>query len=188
MTVDEAVKKSGTTNILAKGSTKKAQSLIENDEEILYAINTNVVIINDNRTFLKNTKDTFSLKNGLNGVIVITTKRIIFCSSILGNTKIKQILIQDINSIDENINGLTKMGQFRVKGLTEEFVINIYKSKIVNELRTNIYKAKELQKQVKNIIGNNISNADEILKFKRLLDEGIITEDEFERKKKELLK
>ena len=34
----------------------------------------------------------------------------------------------------------------------------------------------------------NTSNADEILKFKKLLDEGIISQEEFERKKQELLK
>ena len=35
---------------------------------------------------------------------------------------------------------------------------------------------------------NNISSADEIMKFKKLLDEGIITQEEFEKKKQELLK
>jgi len=35
---------------------------------------------------------------------------------------------------------------------------------------------------------SNISTADEILKFKKLLDEGIITQEEFDRKKQELLK
>ena len=39
-----------------------------------------------------------------------------------------------------------------------------------------------------NTIQNNISNADEIMKFKKLLDKGIITQEEFERKKQELLK
>lgn len=34
---------------------------------------------------------------------------------------------------------------------------------------------------------NNISNADEIAKFKNLLDSGVITEEEFENKKQELL-
>ncbi len=34
----------------------------------------------------------------------------------------------------------------------------------------------------------NMSSADEIMKFKKLLDEGIITQEEFERKKQELLK
>ena len=33
----------------------------------------------------------------------------------------------------------------------------------------------------------SISSADEILKFKKLLDQGIITQEEFEKKKKELL-
>ena len=35
---------------------------------------------------------------------------------------------------------------------------------------------------------NNISNADEIMRFKQLLDEGIISQEEFEKKKQELLK
>ncbi len=35
---------------------------------------------------------------------------------------------------------------------------------------------------------SNISNADEILKFKKMLDEGIITQEEYEKKKQELLK
>lgn len=39
-----------------------------------------------------------------------------------------------------------------------------------------------------NTKNNNNSNADEIMKFKKLLDEGIITQEEFERKKQELLK
>lgn len=39
----------------------------------------------------------------------------------------------------------------------------------------------------KNMQVNNFSSVDEILKFKKLLDEGIITQEEFEKKKKELL-
>ena len=35
---------------------------------------------------------------------------------------------------------------------------------------------------------NNISNADEIMKFKQLLDQGIISQEEFDKKKQELLK
>lgn len=38
------------------------------------------------------------------------------------------------------------------------------------------------------LIDNPISNTDEILKFKKLLDEGIITQEDFEKKKQELLK
>lgn len=39
----------------------------------------------------------------------------------------------------------------------------------------------------KNILVNNISNADEIMKFKELLNQGIITKQEFDKKKQELL-
>ncbi|MCI8482409.1 MAG: SHOCT domain-containing protein [Clostridia bacterium] len=98
--------------------------------------------------------------------------------------------IEEIKSIDENINGLTKMGQFRIQGITETFVINIFKAKIVDDLRASICKVQEMQKTSNTEISNNykLSSADEIMKFKQLLDDGIITQEEFERKKKELLK
>lgn len=141
ITVEEVVKKSGTNNILSKGSIKKAQNLIGDDEEIIYAININVLIIDNKETVLNNTKGMFTITNALNRVVVITNKRIIFCNCVLGNTKIKQMLIQDIKSMDENINRLTKMGQFRIQGITDTFVINIYKSQTVDNLRSSIYKA-----------------------------------------------
>ena len=191
MTIEEAIKESGTTNILAKGSTKKAQSLIENNEEILYAINANVTI-KENKSAnasaaisLKNT-----VKNALNRVVAVTNKRILFCSSILGKSTIKQILVRDITSVDEDMNGLLQMGQMRIQGITEHFIININKKKVAEELRRNIYKSQEMQKEKNAMNTNNSntsSNADEILKFKKLLDEGIITQEEFERKKQDLL-
>lgn len=41
----------------------------------------------------------------------------------------------------------------------------------------------------KNIMpkNNGVSSADEILKYKQLLDQGVITEEEFQNKKKELM-
>lgn len=42
--------------------------------------------------------------------------------------------------------------------------------------------------KISNNTSNSISVADEIMKFKKLLDDGIITQEEFELKKKELLK
>lgn len=47
---------------------------------------------------------------------------------------------------------------------------------------------KRIREYKTNNIQHNISNADEIMKFKKLLDEGIITKEEFENKKQELLK
>lgn len=50
------------------------------------------------------------------------------------------------------------------------------------------YIIKKISELKSNGIVNNISNADEILKYKHLLDQGIITQAEFDRKKIELLK
>ncbi|WP_081112366.1 SHOCT domain-containing protein [Fusobacterium necrophorum] len=50
-----------------------------------------------------------------------------------------------------------------------------------------IKEAKTLLEQKNNVSINQTSAADEILKFKNLLDQGIITQDEFDKKKKELL-
>lgn len=188
MTIEEAIEKSKTKNALAKGSIKYAQESIQNDENVLYAVNTNVVIQKNEQTLIK-TKlgGSFNLKGSINGVVVITDKRILFCSSILGNKNQKQILIDNIQSIDENINGLTKMGQMRICGITDTFLINIYRKGINEGIKQIIYEIQLQKKNNANVV-NNFLNADEIMKYKKLLDEGIITQDEFERKKQELLK
>lgn len=138
MTVEEAIKKSGTKNILAKGSTQKAQQMIQPDEEVFYAINTNVTI--------KNVNTSISLmKNKINGVFCITNKRILFCSSILGTLNQKQMNIKDIVAIEDYINGFTKMGQIAIKGITEIFLIDIYKSKLADEIKEYIYKVQNIE-------------------------------------------
>lgn len=187
MTIEEAIEKSGTKNILAKASTKYAQRVIQPDEEVLYAVNTNVVIDDVNKTLInKKLGGAFNLKGAINGVIVITDKRILFCNSIMGSTNQKQILIKDIQSIDENINGLTKTGQLRICGITDTFLINIYKKNVAEEIKQVIY---NLQTQVSHSnYTSSTSQADEIMKFKKLFDDGIITQEEFEKKKQELLK
>lgn len=138
MTVEEAIKRSGTRNILAKGSTKKTQQMIQPNEEVLYAINTNVIVKNINTSIAL-------MKNKINGVFCITNKRILFCSSILGTLNQKQINIKDIVAIEDYTNGLTKMGQIAIKGITEIFLIDIYKSNLVDEIKECIYKVQNIE-------------------------------------------
>lgn len=139
MTVDEAIRKSRTRNIFAKSSTKETQRMIQSNEEVLYAINANVIV--------KSTNTLISvIKNKMNGVFCITNKRILFCSSILGTLNRKEMNVKDIVSIEEKINGITKMGQIEIKGITEIFIIDIYKSKLVDEIRECIYKVQNEEK------------------------------------------
>ena len=46
---------------------------------------------------------------------------------------------------------------------------------------------KIINRKEQNISVNSISSADELRKYKELLDTGIITQDEFEKKKKQIL-
>lgn len=61
------------------------------------------------------------------------------------------------------------------------------KAQILLSLQEVFYDAKNANKTTSNNINQTGSAADEILKFKNLLDQGIITQDEFNQKKKELL-
>ncbi len=191
MNVEDFVKNNKTYNFLNKGAIKKTQALIEENEKLLYAIVTNVSINKNNNTSFENQNRIFGgalqIKNVLSGVIAITNKRIIFCNSTLGTVNEKQILIKDIQSIDEHINGLTKTGELRVNGITETFVIKILRKDINKEIIDAINKVRNVQESNNNT-NVTISSADEIRKYKELLDERIITQEEFEIKKQQLLK
>lgn len=116
-------------------------------------------------------------------IVAITNYRIIYsCNDIFGNT---------INSI--NLEKFTDMTKVNAK-----MVSNIYIDCIGEQIHfyMNLEKADELFYKMQNVIydilnlskqKNSISPADEIKKYKELLDYGAITQDEFDKKKKELL-
>ncbi len=95
--------------------------------------------------------------------------------------KNKEIIpIENIDSMEsKNIIGF-KFINIHVKG---RFINLINVKKPINEVQ----KFTEFKNKINNIKDNDQSTADEILKFKNLLDQGIITQEEFEKKKKELL-
>lgn len=185
MTIKEAVKGNGTPIgiMSSSGMIKKAESMLMENESVEFACVYNVYSTqNDGK--IKVT-DTLKVKNKVPGVTVLTNKRIFFCSSILGNVNSKQIKIQDIQSAD--YSSLMGLATVRIKGITEMIIIEATK-KTAEELIKKINQIQlENNSQTTQTI-SNISTADEILKFKQLLDEGIITKDEFEKKKQELLK
>ena len=67
------------------------------------------------------------------------------------------------------------------------FRITVFNTKAINEEAEDFKNSIE---EMINKVGDNtnpISSADELTKFKKLLDEGVITKEEFEKKKKQLL-
>lgn len=189
MNVEEYTKSNKTYNFLNKCAIQKMQNLIENNEEVLYSLVTNISIEKNNNTSFDNRNKVFGgaiqINDVLNGVIAITNKRIIFCNSTLGYTNQKQLLIKDITSIDEHISGLTKTGELRINGITETFIIKILKKGLEQKIKEAINKARNVSINEKNV---TISCADEIRKYNQLYKDGIINQEEFEKKKQELLK
>lgn len=182
MTVEEAIKLSKTRNIFASSSTRAAQQLLRNNEEVKYAINANVLI---EPISGKLNKNSLSIKNKINGVFVVTNRRIFFCSNILGNKTEKELSIDKIQSIDSQYNILLGSGQLRIKGITEMFVIDC-NLKVIDEI-------KSLINCIIYDLNNNldkkedINNIEKIKKYKELFDCGAISQEEFEQKKKQLL-
>lgn len=190
MNIEEMVKKENKIGWIAYANAiKYAQGLIQEDEQLIYAtiVNLSYVPINSNTFDNKNMifGGAGQLRKTLSGILAITDKKVLFVNSVLGQTEQKQMRIEDINSMEEFIR--FGVGELRIKGITEIFIIKINKWKQQIVIKQSIEKAQELKKQNNNVNISSISNADEIRKYKQLYDDGIITQEEFEKKKKELL-
>lgn len=130
---------------------------------------------------------------GTNFVLFVTTQRIIYGSvdALIGDS-VKTI------SIDESYEVTCKVpakweaasitGTITIQVKTQTFAFSIDKNeteKVCNLIDEAIGKISVKQPQV--VVNNSLSAADELKKFKDLLDSGIISQEEFDIKKKELL-
>lgn len=195
MNIEEMIKKENKFFwILYKSAIKKAQKSIQNDEQVIYATIVGLSYCPVNEQIFDN-KNMFlggagQIRKTLNGILIITNKRILYIDSRLGITEQKQMRIEDISSIEKFVN--LGMGELRIKGITEMFILKINKINNKNHpesIEQAIEKAQELNKNNNNPrnSSSSTSNADEIRKYKQLYDDGIITQEEFEKKKRELL-
>jgi len=120
------------------------------------------------------------LTQGLKGEKTIYLSQITGIQLKLGSTLLNGYIQFTLPGGIENKGGM-------IAATSDENTVQFYKQS--NDSATNlkekieelIYKSRSTSQIVQ------ISNADEIKKFKQLLDDGIITKDEFDKKKKELL-
>lgn len=119
----------------------------------------------------------------------LTNKRFIYGQKGLFGETFEYLKVENIDNVS-----------FKKGWLYREFDIVTYRQlvcfcvlhnrdQLLNKmLQEEFHKLKEKQNNLKNSISvDSVSNADEIRKYKRLLDDGIITQEEFDNKKKELL-
>ena len=123
--------------------------------------------------------------------LAITNKRIIFSGQLVGIFKISTITqfveLKNVNSISESYSAVG--GSVIIEILGDDWSLQVESREAAGTIRNNIWQAIEKAKNnnVEKVTINTASSADEILKFKNLLDMGIITQEEFDAKKKQLL-
>ena len=162
--IKEMLSKSGSLILGTKKEVKELTNIIGDDEIITYA--------------------TSGVYEGHTWLIVSTSKRIILLDKgmLFGVNQI-EIPLSKVNAVKYKkglfvgeIEIWDGASMFRVKSVLKKTLIPF-----INAVNNSIEEMKKTQKSPK------LSVADEIMKFKRLLDEGAITQEEFDKKKKELL-
>ena len=149
-----------------KKEVKELPNIIGDDEIITYA--------------------TSGVYDGHTWLVISTNKRIIFLDKgmFFGVNQI-EIPLSKVNSIKYRKRFF--LGEIEIwDGASMIKVTNILKRTLipfVNAVNDSIEEFEKLQKPL-----NQSSVADEIIKFKKLMDEGVITQEEFSKKKNELLK
>lgn len=183
--IQHAVKLSGTgIGFLGNKSTKSAASMVHDDEKILYAINANVSLGEPQGKIKVNT---MSFKNKINGTLVITDQRLLFAAE-SGFSASKTVYLSDIDAIDYSSVGSVIGSVLRVQSRATVFAIDGNK-KILSPFQSKLEEAVHMNrhKPVAATVIQSSTPADEIKKYKELLDMGAITEEEFSAKKKQLL-
>lgn len=155
-----------------------AESKLSTDEIVQYISPTNAVIYNVNTR----------KKEQLPGIFILTDKRLVFSYKAGIAESTESITLADIEAINCFGNSLTG-GHIEIHARTKTLDILVsYKKEIINKIQNTINETlNNYKNQSKIVIQNSSSSADEIIKFKQLLDMGVITQEEFEQKKKQLL-
>lgn len=99
----------------------------------------------------------------------------------ISSKKSKQLVFDDINNVDFGKSTLKLVGagiKFKISNLTN-----------AEEIKSAIIEKKKSMQKVEETVTKNapVSNAEELKKYKELLDSGVITQEEFDAKKKQLL-
>lgn len=127
-------------------------------------------------------------KHDNNFAYAITNKRVIMAQQKVIGQVVQSVLLKNLNDITAN-SGIT-LGVITIDTIKEKFNVcvdiqsanNICEK--VHEVLLSMEDSRTAQPQIQI---QQTCSADEILKYKNLLDMGIITQDEFEQKKKQLL-
>lgn len=156
-------------------SIESAEALLHADERVLFVTPTNIVVTTTNTR----------KKDRLPGVVFLTDKRLVFQFKALASFSSEVVPLEEIRSLNCNGNGLTG-GHVEIHTMTKSFDILVsYKKDAIQNIQRVFENARNAVPAPSGAPA--VSEADELAKFKKLLDDGVITAAEFEAKKKQIL-
>ena len=164
-----------------KGAIDLINKNLLDSETVQYVMGANIGILTKGEAVKI---EPFKFKNKTAGILAITTKRILHCFNVLLDKKVEQILLDDINNVESKSNMLSSV--LRLQSVTNIMEIDI-NNKDVTPVTKLINELKEQNKDASPQVVNAVSQADELAKFKKLFDDGVLTADEFEKKKAQIL-
>lgn len=173
--IEKIIKEYEVHTFLNEKNINRALEQVRSDEKVLYIAPTNAVVY------------TGKSKKKFPGIVVITDKRVFLYSKIFFSVQIESFNMSDINSIDSASNGISGSTIKLHTNTKSVEILASYKSSIATKV---IQLLDETMNAAKNKNQTSITptdNLDQIKKLAELRDSGILSQNEFEQKKQELL-
>ncbi len=178
----DSAKSKGILNpLVGKGMYEFTETQFLSGEQVLYLGTFNVGILTAGEAIQIKP---FDIKNKTAGVFVVTSKRVLHCQKILFNTKTEQIALDKINNL-ESKGGLL-FSVLRIQSITNVMEIDIPKNELGIVTRA-ISEAIEMAK-ASTPSPTETDPLEKIKKLGELRASGLLTDEEFAKKKEELLK
>lgn len=156
----------------------KAEELLTPDEKVLFAAPSNITIT------YANTRQS----GWIAGVVFLTDKRVLVSSKILSSFTTESIPLHEIRSVSLRNDGSGLGSLIFVHTLTKSISFMVtYKKDMAQRIFQLFENAKNSAAAPPESSPSTPSPADEIRKYKELLDLGAITQEEYDAKKKQLL-
>ncbi len=160
-----------------KKNIEKAESIIDNNETLLFIYPTNLVITTVNTRKVEK----------LPGVVILTDKRLCFSYQIMFSHSTEIVNLDEIRAINSSGNGLTG-GHIEIHTMTKTYDMLVsYKKDLINKILKVFEDAKNQATNHNNSSSNGNDIIEKIENLSALKEKGIISEEEFQQKKAELL-
>ena len=178
ITITDALKRTKSFNWTTKQYIKQIETHLSNQEKIIYACALNMVKNPDFDT-MDNPK---LIKGNISGVFIITELRLLFFYTNNLFIQHKEMLIESVKDVDARSKSV--MASLRITSYAETWIFSIVENQSTEILKT----IANTRKNSENNEPKNSNNSyTELREIKRLFEDGIITKEEFEAKKKQLL-